>query len=486
MAGSKNRKKSKTFIGGRKEKPEDAEKESSEDEKDSLDLERERELRPRPLEPPHPWEPEDMLKIQKNYLKRPQSRVEMPSNEPLLLEMRWHLVLEFRVEEALGNMTNALADDIASQLNLTGSSLRRLSKQVEEEGTLLRKAGSGAPPMEETEDMLQLIRDEAQSRKYQFSYRFMAGLVKEEFDKGSASTVWRKLKKDQWRDIRKKTRTYLTAKHIEFRLQWCQERMNLKYEETIGGVYRCDTDEKLFVAMKNGTVLHVPPEVREVVEEVLSKTQPTRLMVLAVIGPPIPSHGFDGKISLVPVMGSKTAKINSKYHKKGDEYDVPITMDGKLFQKFIKQYVVDDIIDVLPKFIKKVILQCDSAGGHGSMPDTVKKLNEFGSKVTKRRWFKFEIEPQPTRSPETNANDLGGWASLDSLVQSVSYHPNPSKPRVEMLKDNILDAWDRWDGFGVLSRLFATKTRVINAIVENEGRNDFPLPRSKKKKTDDD
>ena len=120
------------------------------------------------------------------------------------------------------------------------------------------------------------------------------------------------------------------------------------------------------------------------------------------------------------------------------------------------------------------------------MPDTVKKLNEFGSSVTKRRWFKFEIEPQPTRSPETNANDLGGWSSLDSLVQSVSYHPNPSKPRVEMLKDNILDAWDRWDGFGVLSKLFATKTRVINAIVENEGRNDFPLPRSKKKKTDDD
>ena len=89
--------------------------------------------------------------------------------------------------------------------------------------------------------------------------------------------------------------------------------------------------------MKNGTVLHVPPEVREVVEEVLSKTQPTRLMVLAVIGPPIPSKGFDGKVSIIPIMGTKTALINSKYHIKGDEYEVPI-----------------DMISVLPKFIKKV------------------------------------------------------------------------------------------------------------------------------------
>lgn len=485
--GKKNQKKNKKFNGGRKAKAEEPESWSSESEEDELDLDAERELRLRPLEPPHHWEPEDSLRIRKKSLKRKHENIDMPSNDPLPMELRWAAVLEFKVQEALGNMTNKLADDIASKLNISGSHLRKLAKQVDREGTLCRQPGSGALPMEETDVILQFIRDEAESRKYQFSYKFMASLVKAEFDRGSAATIWRKLQKDSWRDIKKKTRTYLTPQHIAYRLSWCQERLNIKYDETVGGVYRCDTDEKLFVAMKNGSVLHVPPEVREVVEEVLSKTQPTKLMVLVVIGPPILGpKGFDGKVSIVPVMGTKVALINSKYHNKGDEYDVPITMDGSLFQSFIKKDVITDMIDKLPKFIKKVEIQCDSAGGHGNMKETVRKLNNFGAKTTARRWFKVEIDPQPTRSPETNANDLGGWRSLDSLVESVSYHPNPSKPRVEMLRDSIMDAWNRWDAFEVFPRLFSTKTRVIRAIVDNEGRNDFPLPRSKKPRFDND
>ncbi len=152
----------------------------------------------------------------------------------------------------------------------------------------------------------------------------------------------------------------------------------------------------------------------------------------------------------------------------------------------VKKNVVTDMMETLPKVIKKVEIQVDSAGGHGNMATTVKEFNEFGAKTTKRRWFKVEIEPQPTRSPESNANDLGGWRSLDSLVESVSYLPNTTKPRVELLKDNILDAWERWDSYEVFPRLFQTKPRVIKAIVENEGRNDFPLPRSKKQRVDDD
>jgi hypothetical protein len=55
-----------------------------------------------------------------------------------------------------------------------------------------------------------------------------------------------------------------------------------------------------------------------------------------------------------------------------------------------------------------------------------------------------------------------------------------------MLRDNIMDAWELWDGFDVLDRLFKTKTRVIRAIVEHEGRNDFNLPHSKKRRIEDD
>lgn len=482
--GKKNNNKRKDFSAGRPAKLEEMESSSSLDESDDVELEKEMVLRARPLEAPHPWEPDDNInKKRTKSLKRTRNQLDMPSNEPIAIEMKWSVVMRFRVEEALGNMTNELADEIGSDINISGSRLRILAKQANEEGSLLRKPGSGAAPLEESEDILEFVNEQAKVRKFHFSYKFMAGLVQKEFDVGSASTIWRKLKENDWRDIKKKTRTFLTPKHVAFRLQWCQERMNIKYDETVGGVYRCDTDEKLFIAMKNGTVLHVPPEVREVVEEVLSKTQPTRLMVLAVIGPPIPSKGFDGKVSIVPIMGIKTALMNSKYHIKGDEYEVPITMDGELFQSIIKNNVIPDMISVLPKFIKKVELQCDSAGGHGNIKKTIEILNEFGSKTTKRRWFKFALDAQPTRSPESNGLDLGGWASLDSMVECVSYHPNPDKPRVEMLRDNVFHAWEQWDGFDVLDRLFKTKTRVIRAIVEHEGRNDFPMPHSKNKRT---
>ncbi len=195
---------------------------------------------------------------------------------------------------------------------------------------------------------------------------------------------------------------------------------------------------------------------------------------------------IDGKISIIPVMGTKIAKRNSKYHEKGDEYDVPVAVDGELFQEIVTKEVFKDLASVLPKFIKKVYLQLDSAGGHGNITKTIEYINEIGSKTTKRRWFKVEAETQPTRSPETNGLDLGGWTSIDSLVESVSYVPNPTKPRVEMLRDKILDAWERWDGYDVLDRLFKTKTRVIKAIVEHEGRNDFPLPHSKKRRVESD
>lgn len=490
LAGKKNKKKVKHLNGGRYSKNEETEYSSSSDEDDrlglDLDLDEKMRLRDRPLQAPNIWEPKDLFRKKHSSLKRLHNDMDMPSNEPMAVELRWRVVLKFCVEDVLGNMTNELADEIASEINMSGSNLRKMVKRAEEKGSLLRRPGSGAPPLEDTDDILAFVREQAKVRKYHFSYKFMGGFVKKEFDVGSASTVWRKLKQDEWRDIKKKTRTYLTEEHIAFRLQWCQERMNIKYNETVGGIYRCDTDEKLFVAMKNGTVLHVPPEVREVVEEVLSKTQPTRLMILAAIGPPIPENGFDGKISIVPVMGTKIAKRNSKYHNKGDEYEIPTTMDGDLFQKIIKHDVIPDMISVLPKFIKEVELQCDSAGGHGNINETLKILNEFGSKTTKRRWFKFRMKTQPTRTPESNGLDLGGWTSIDSLVESVSYFPNPTKPRVEMLRDNIMDAWELWDGFDVLDRLFKTKTRVIRAIVEHEGRNDFNLPHSKKRRIEDD
>lgn len=438
-------------------------------------------LRERPLQPPGRYVPDTSRRLPAPKRRREESN--MPSNEPLFLEQRWSAVLELLTTQAKGELTNMEADRIAAEYGIGGGRhLHRLAHRAKETGSLLEREGRGAPELEDTDDILKFVREEAAERKWHFSYRFMGALVKGEFGVGSASTVFRQLKRTGWRDIRVKTRTFLTQDHIAARLTWCLANRGIDFAMANGITYYCDVDEKLFVAFKNGQVLHVPPDVREVVEEVLSKTQPTRLMFLMVIGPVNKDAGLNGKISLVSVMGPKVALRRSKYHEKGDEYEVPITMDGGLFTQILTKDVVQDLQRKLPPFITHVVIQTDSAGGHGNIDQTIKDINEKGKKKSKKRVFEYEMRKQPTRSPEANLNDLGAWRSLDSIVESVSYHPNPDRPRVEMLRDNVFDAWERWDSYEIFPRLCQSKNKVIAAIIEYEGRNDFPLPHSKKLK----
>jgi hypothetical protein len=129
----------KHFNGGRNSKPEEDSEESNE-ETTTIDLDLEGvDLRARPLPPPYRWEPdENKIKHSKSE-KRKYSDLDMPSNEPLAVERRWSVVLKFRVEESLGTMTNELADELGTELNISGGQLRRLVKQAEEERSLLRK-----------------------------------------------------------------------------------------------------------------------------------------------------------------------------------------------------------------------------------------------------------------------------------------------------------------------------------------------------------
>jgi hypothetical protein len=70
--------------------------------------------------------------------------------------------------------------------------------------------------MEESTDILEYVRDQAELRKYNFSYKFMGALVQKEFEKGSAATVWRKLKNAGWRDIKRKNISYPRSHCLSF------------------------------------------------------------------------------------------------------------------------------------------------------------------------------------------------------------------------------------------------------------------------------
>ena len=62
------------------------------------------------------------------------------------LKRKWHAVLEFRELRADRLCTNELTDAIGEKYGVgSGRNVRILSEKVEQRGSLIRKAGSGAP-----------------------------------------------------------------------------------------------------------------------------------------------------------------------------------------------------------------------------------------------------------------------------------------------------------------------------------------------------
>lgn len=187
-------------------------------------------------------------------------------------------------------------------------------------------------------------------------------------------------------------------------------------------------------------------------------------------------------------MEKKVAKKSSKYHNVGDEFLVNSTLDGDKFVALLKEKVVPTIIRKVGCFAEKVIIQMDSAGGHG-VATNLPALNAWGrtqqwipSDLIRTRSGRtirsvpIEFVTQPTRSPDLNVLDLGAWASLQTAVEEVKYKSTGATEKLhERLHKAVLKAWDEWAGETVIYSLFQTLLAVNKRIVECRGGNEFNI-----------
>jgi len=195
-----------------------------------------------------------------------------------------------------------------------------------------------------------------------------------------------------------------------------------------------------------------------------------------------PEYDFDGAIGIWPIVKVKTAQRNSKFHRAGDEYDVPDTLKKKGFQQMLKTDVIPAIIERVGLWADRVVVQLDSAGGHG-VKQTTNLLNEYSQEIivpvpgrqSKTRTIKIEFIAQPTRSPDLNVLDLGAWYSLQSVVEECRYEADPTKKLNQRLVEVVLAAWQDWQSAKKLTKLFSTLNRVVTAVVNNQGGNQFNL-----------
>lgn len=428
------------------------------------------------------FEPEENLR-DRSKRRRMESSEILPRQKPepvdlgtlLDLERKWHAVCDFKELQALGMCTNELVNSIGENYGVgNGRNVRYLSEKVDKRGSLLRKAGSGRPPVVSSRiDVQEFFAAQAVEWEYDFTFEAMANALKNEFNVGSVSTVKAIMKHLEYRSARRIVRPFLTPEHKLARLAWAQRWKGFNFTDTDTVVIHID--EKCFYAFDaRGKVVYLPPGVDPKPMYALSKTQIPWVMFLGVIAAPRPKRSFDGKIGLFHVGEPKIAQKNSKYHEKGEEYWANINMDGDVFMEMMKEKVIPATLAKCP-WAKKIIIQMDSAGGH-RIKESVGFLNSLGSKTK----IRIEFVTQPCRSPDTNVLDLGIWNSMKSRVIEQKYMKNSDLSMNQRIINAVIEMWENYDP-EILTSIFQTLTAILYEIEKAEGGNSFKQPRKIKR-----
>jgi len=300
----------------------------------------------------------------------------------------------------------------------------------------------------------------------------MALAVKDHFGVGSKCTIQKIIETEKWSDIRRYIKPFLTPAHMMDRKIWCTDRLKFFFFSEAKLYVRID--EKWFYSFREGKVLHCPPNTEIPKLFALSKTQIPKVMFLGAVAPPLPKFKFDGRIGLWTVSEKKVALKNSKFHEKGEEYEIPITMDGELFVQMMKENVIPAIREKC-SFATLVEVQLDSAGGH-KVNSSVSELNIYCSKSNQKP--KITFVTQPTRSPDLNVLDLGIWNSLQTKIPTIKYEKNAEKPIHTRIIEEVVNTWNKYNGAEKLKNIFETLSRIFAKVVEVECGNVYKIPRS--------
>jgi hypothetical protein len=110
-----------------------------------------------------------------------------------------------------------------------------------------------------------------------------------------------------------------------------------------------------------------------------------------------------------------------------------------------------------------ITLFMDNAGGHG----TDEAKNEYIRILHEE--FNVSVEWQVPNSPETNLLDLGGWVTIQSLVEWLH---RQRLMNADVLAGTVLEAWDAFDA-KKLTKISLRWEKVLRLIIKGGGTNDF-------------
>ena len=168
------------------------------------------------------------------------------------------------------------------------------------------------------------------------------------------------------------------------------------------------------------------------------------------------------------------AKNPSKYRDAGDIVAVDKPMDGKRFREMMIQKVFKAIRQKM-SWADCVKVQFDNARPHTAQ-NVTKYLKTAASNKgpNGKPRVPIEIVDQPAQSPDTNCNDLGFYASIDSRM------PKFRSFNLDQLFAEVCQAWNAYPS-EKLRDIFDTKHAIMEEIIKDKGDNLYKLPHKKDK-----
>jgi hypothetical protein len=192
-----------------------------------------------------------------------------------------------------------------------------------------------------------------------------------------------------------------------------------------------------------------------------SKRHITWIMIYACVGKPWPGIGFDGKLFLHWVSKVHKALKPSKYHRKGDRFDVKATYDAAMDIELGKKLLarVTAVFKGVVPAGTRVHIPCDGAGPHGDRGAS-KRLERLGNKnIPRVVWH-----TQEAQSHIPNLDDLLVFNHLAAKTAQRDY-----KNTTEL----VAGIWKAWDSMTekTLLRAIAVWRGVIRELVVHSGSN---------------
>ena len=323
--------------------------------------------------------------------------------------------------------------------------------------------------------------------------------MKKKFGVGSAMTVWRMFKRYDYRQAKCRVLPLLTPAHKEKRLEWAEGliKKHEEHKDSPAFFFACTqvavcVDEKWFYEKHFGRMLWIAPGEEAPRVHCLSKTMPRKVMFFGGLAAPVPAHGFLRSAWLYPIVRETVTQRRSKNRDGGVCCLENIEMTKPVFVDMLFTKLLPDVLRSTKEFATRIVFQVDNAGGHGggrgSLENTTfPQLRGLVSSMTRARKAELWGDPdtfpeidfvaQPTKSPDFNVLDLGGWRSIEAAVTEIVLE---DYDWVRTICDHVELAWRKWaTDSEKITRLFAKLPQIAQCIVDCGGGNDYKMPHSR-------